>query len=139
MMAEALARWMQDEGIGTYGTEVFASHAPDEPDNIIVCRDESASDLPGSSGLRLDHVGVHVLIRRSGATGFDEGRSISWQIRRSLLGFSGFLNTAFPRVITVNPAGVPVDLPRDRNSRVSWSSHYRIMIESDGTDLFRFD
>lgn len=130
MMAEAVAKYLAAQGLGTFNATVFHSHFRDDPDDIVCCLDETAPEFSGSGGLALDQTGVQILTR---AKRVQDARDRAWSVHRALVGFGGGqLDAAFPQVGSVSIVTSPAPVDRDTNDRVVYSAHYAVLFVSEG-------
>ena len=133
MIAESLMKWIDTEGLGTEGTDLFCSHMPDKPDNCVVVYDESSPSLDMSQALALDRFGIEIRVRDSV---YESARDLIIDIHKALVGFSGLLAPSTPEVVMVDPMTSPTFLERDDSKRSIWTAHYALTVQSSG-DQYR--
>lgn len=134
MIAEDLINYLENEGFGTIGTDLFLSFTPDNPDNSITCVDEIPPTLPESNCLSIDMFTVQILVRNNNYT-IAKNQSIN--IHKKIVGFGGqslIENGNIVSYITINT--MPTSIGRDEKGRSSWSSHYNLRVESEN-DSYR--
>lgn len=134
MIAEELALYLQEQGYGTKGSDLFLGYQPDTPDNCIVVYDESTPISEDSHTLSVDLVGVQILIRDKS---YIHARNKAVNIHSDLAGFGGrpFIDDGI-MVHALFIETSPTSIGMDDKARSEWSSHYRLRIESIG-DKFR--
>lgn len=133
MMAEAVAKHLAAEGLGTFdaagGGSLRVAYQPPAPDDIVTVFDESTPTLDISSGLDIDTLGVQVLVR---ARDYVDARTSIFNIHKKLTGFAGELAAGFPDVIHTQLVTAPAPIGQDDKNRAEWSAHYALLIQSTG-------
>jgi hypothetical protein len=134
MIAQELAEYLEDEGLGTVGVDIFVGYQPDTPDNCIVLYDESAPTLSESQAQTVDLLGVQVLIRN---TVYATAGGKAFTIHKNIIGFGGDSFIEGGSVVTdLYVVNSPVSIGRDSQNRNEWSSHYSMRVQSTG-DKYR--
>ncbi len=134
MLAESLMKWLEDEGFGTEGTDLFLAHLPEQPDDCVAVYDEPTPVFLPSQGLAMDNFGVRVVVRNKVYT---EARNKAVDIHKKLLGFSGLFVPASPEITMVDVMQSPSSEGRDEEGkRAVWSARYQLLVVSTG-DQFR--
>ena len=133
MLAEAIARHLETEGHGTFGTDLYVSVQPDRPNDCVTLVDENATVPPEAQAYRVDHTGLQVVAR---AVNYEDARTKIWAIHRELVAYSGTLDGTVITFIQIEQP--PGSIGVDENQRAEWSSHYVIRFQSTG-DAHRTD
>lgn len=134
MIAQELAEYLEDEGIGTVNTDIFVGYQPDTPDNCIVIYDETVPALDESQAQTVDLLGVQILVRNKV---YSTSGNKAFSIHKNIVGFGGEAFVEGGSVVTdlyvVTP---PSSIGRDTQNRSEWSSHYSMRVQSVG-DKYR--
>ncbi len=134
MIAEELALYLQANGHGTQGTDLFLNFQPDSPDNCVVVYDETAPTPEESHALSVDQFGVQIIVRNVVGT---TARNNLGNIHKELAGFGGSPFVAGgSEAHALFIVTAPVSIGLDDKGRAEWTAHYRVRVESVG-DLFR--
>ena len=134
MIAQELAEYLEDEGIGTIGTDIFVGYQPDTPDNCITIYDETAPVLDESQAQKVDLLGVQILVRNKIYLTAGEK---AYTIHKNIVGFGGEAFIEGGSVVTdLYVATTPASIGKDTQNRNEWSSHYSMRVQSVG-DKYR--
>jgi hypothetical protein len=121
MIAEVIKD--QIDGVhGDFGTDLFVSMLPENPDNCIALYDEPGTVQVYQNDYGSDRVGLHVLVRGS----YNFVKKI-WDIHNSVSAYENINSERFVIVrsyIQTVPSQVDID---DKGRRV-WSAHYEYLI-----------
>lgn len=128
-----IVKFLENEGFGTEGIDIFDNFMPDSPDNLICIYDESAPTLDESACLAVDAFGIQIVVRNSTKL---TAETISMNIHKKLVGFGGSKlvpggeNISYITVETPPNGGIG----KDDNNRNNWSAHYNVRVESSGDE-----
>jgi hypothetical protein len=129
MSAYNLLKYLENEGFGSEGLDLFINFKPSLPDDCIIFYDESATPPPESSGLSVDIFGVQIIVRN---TNQFTAENISKLINKKIIGFGGIpLIIGGDIVSQINQVTAPFSIGKDDNERNEWSSHYTIRMTSE--------
>lgn len=131
MIGEAFMFYLQDQGRGTVGQDLFLSFQPVSPDNCIVIYDTSPPVLEESQGLQVDNMTCQVLVRNKD---YLQARDSIAAIHRDIVGYDGNMGGFDVTIVQVDQA--PASIGQDEKGRAEWSAHYRFRVISKG-DTFR--
>lgn len=125
---EALGNYLQAEGVGTLGTNLFLSTMPESPDALIAVY-ETSGDRPsftmGSAATAIDRPSIQVLVR--GVRGdYVTARDTAEDIR-TLLGALSNTTLSGVNVMRVEPASWLLPLGDDENARPVISQNFDCM------------
>ena len=130
MIAESLARYLEDQGEGVLGESIFVSFQPDKPHDVVVVYDEGAPGSDDSSAHPVDQVGIQILVRDRS---YESARDKAFSIHRRIANFGAQPFVAgTPVVDVVWPVASPQPVGPDEQGRPEWSGHYTVRIESTG-------
>lgn len=117
-VSQALAQYLQAQGQGTYGTNIFADFMPESPDTLTSLTQYGGAPPPHimmsgqySSSARIQ------LHSRAGADDADAARTRIWDAYSTLLAITELQQGAV-RIINVSPAADPELLEHDDRHRV---------------------
>lgn len=131
MIGEAFMFYLQDQGRGTVGEDLFLSFQPDMPDDCIVIYDTSSPVLEESQGLQVDNMTCQVLVRNAD---YLQARDTIAAIHRDIVGYDGTMGGLDVTAVFIDQA--PASIGQDEKGRAEWSAHYRFRVISKG-DTFR--
>ena len=125
MMLKEIGTYIQSQGIGTLGDNLFLGLMPDKPDNCIALFQYAGSppDLhwPG------EYPGLQVRVRDKS---YPAGKTKIEQIMRVLHGLHETV-LGDTRYLLVKARGSPEVLKRDANNRVELFVNFEVIKESD--------
>lgn len=118
---EEVARYVQDNGLGVMGTDLFGHIYPPRPDDVIVLTQIRPGDAIRTMSKTLDHVvePFTVTVRNTSPT---LAYTKAWAIFTLLDNFTGLLSGINYRLIVGR--GVPFNVGPDENNRLRWSCDY---------------
>ena len=85
MLATGLKDYLEAEGVGTFGTDLFISKFPDTPNDAFCIFDEAGAVLPEMSSYDANNFGTHILVRGS----YSHCKDIILQLLRKIPMWSG--------------------------------------------------
>lgn len=134
MIADEVLSYIENEGLGTSGTDLFLGFQPDETDDCVTFYDETAPVAPESNAIATDQFGVQIIVRNSS---YSTARDLMMAIHRKIIGFGGEkLVSGGHDVGSCFILSSPASIGRDDKNRNEWSVHYVFRVESEG-DAFR--
>jgi hypothetical protein len=125
VMLKEIGTYLQSQGIGTLGTDLFLGLMPDQPDNCITLFQYAGSppDLHWSG----EYPGLQVLVRDKS---YPAGKAKIEQIVRELHGLHETV-LGGTRYLLIKARGSPEILKRDANNRVELFVNFEIIKERD--------
>lgn len=136
MIAEQVLKYLENNGYGAEGTNLFYDFMPDNPDNCIVFYDESTPTSPESNCLSVDNCGVQITVRNN----TENAKLTIWNIHKLIVGLGGndfkfATNGNLISNVTIETA--PYSLGKDNDGRAMYTAHYniRLMSENDNVRL----
>lgn len=134
MIADDFIRWLQAEGFGTVGTNLFDNFQPLDPDNCITAIDDDAPQIDESSSLKIDQFGLQVITRNSSKA---QAKTIAYNIHKAFMGFGGeSLISGGPVVSAVFVDQPPQNMGKDNKNRTEYTVNYNCRVQSTG-DKYR--
>lgn len=135
MIAKQVLKYLENQGYGVEGTNLFYDFLPDNQDNCITLYDESVPTSPESNCLSVDNSGLHVVVRN---TNTDNAKNISWNIHKLLVGLGGndFKfddNGNIISYVTIETS--PFSTGKDSDGRANYSAHYNIRFMSNNDNV----
>lgn len=128
MIANDFIHWLENNGFGTCGTNLFDTIQPANPDNCITAFDDSAPSLSESSSLSVDLVGLQIIVRNSTAA---NAKSIIKSIHANFIGFGGSpLITGGDKITASYVDQNPRSLGKDEKGRTEWTVTYNVRVQS---------
>jgi len=123
VMLKEIGTFLQSQGIGTLGTDIFLGLMPDKPDNCIALFEYAGEppDLHSS----LEYPGLQVLVRNES---YAAGRQKIEQVRSVLHGLTEAMING-RRYLLVQAKQSPESLARDENGRAVFVCNFRVMKE----------
>ena len=125
MMLKEIGTYLQSQGIGTLGADIFLGLMPDQPDNCIALFEYAGS--PPDLHWNGEYSGLQVRVRDKS---YPAGRAKIEQIARVLHGLHETV-LGGTRYLLVKARGSPEVLKRDANNRVELFVNFEIIKESD--------
>lgn len=123
MLLDDVAAYLQTQGIGTIGTDIFKGAMPDQPDNCICLYEYAGS--PPDLHWNGEYPGLQVMARN---TSYAAGRTKIETIRTKLHGLTEqTLGTTRYLLIKANQS--PESLGRDENNRQEFVINFTIIKE----------
>ncbi len=121
-----MAEYLEDQSIGTVGTDIFVSRLPDKPDvATALIATEGAATQFFSGALKIERPNLQVLHRNkmgANADGYDTVKDIF----DTLNGLSNYSVTSSARYIHVFSISDIGELGTDSKGRPLWSVNFRI-------------
>lgn len=123
MISQFIQKYLADEGILTFGNDLFVGHLPDMPNNCISLFDEAGSAEDYMQAYASDSIGLQILGRGNYLWLSDK----MWEIHRAILGLT---EQAFSKyhVKVIQVQSVPQHLGLDPKGRNEMTSHYDVVI-----------
>ena len=124
-MLSDIGNYLQAQGIGTLGTNIFLGLMPDEPDNCVALFEYAGSppDLHWSG----EYPGLQVRVRNKS---YAAGRTKIGEVAKKLHGLHE-QTLSGTRYLLIKARGSPEVLKRDNNNRVELFVNFEIIKESD--------
>lgn len=129
-----MLKYLELNGLGVEGTNLFLGFEPESPDNCITIYDEAASTIPESACLSVDSLGIQITVRNSN---YALAEQTSRSIHKRIVGFGGKALVPGGEIVsylTVETA--PNSIGKDIKGRNQWTAHYVVRAESSD-DAFR--
>ncbi|MBC7340891.1 MAG: hypothetical protein H5U02_00295 [Clostridia bacterium] len=123
MLSEDIGNYLQINGVGTVGTDIFLGQLPAAPDNVVALFEYAGEppDLHSS----VEYPGLQVLVRNKS---YVAGRQKIEQTRNVLHGLTeATINGR--RYLLVRARQSPEALPRDENGRALFVCNFRVIKE----------
>jgi len=125
VMLNEIGTYLQSQGIGNLGSDIFLGLMPDQPDNCIALFEYAGS--PPDLHWNGEYPGLQVRVRNKS---YGAGRAKIGQVKRELHGLhETTLNGT--RYLLIKARGSPEVLKRDAGNRVEWFLNFEIIKESD--------
>ena len=125
MMLNEIGTYLQSQGIGTLGTDLFLGLMPDQPDNCIALFEYAGS--PPDLHWNGEYPGLQVRVRDKS---YPAGKAKIKQIVRVLHGLHETV-LGGTRYLLVKARGSPEVLMRDENNRIEFFINFEIIKERD--------
>ena len=124
-MLSDIGNYLQAQGIGTLGTNIFLGLMPDEPDNCVALFEYVGSppDLHWSG----EYPGLQVRVRNKS---YAAGRTKIGEVAKKLHGLHE-QTLSDTRYLLIRARGAPEVLKRDASNRVELFVNFEIIKESD--------
>ena len=125
MMLNEIGTYLQSQGIGALGTNLFLGLMPDQPDNCIALFEYAGSppDLHWSG----EYPGLQVRVRNKS---YAAGRTKIGEVAKKLHGLHE-QTLSGTRYLLIKARGSPEVLKRDNNNRVELFVNFEIIKERD--------
>ena len=134
MIGQEFAEYLEDQGYGTKGSDLFLGVQPEEPDDCITIFDESVPVNDDMQSVSIDEFGIQIIIRD---TTYSGARDTLREIHKQIVGFGGEpLVAGGSGVTVVYVVTPPTSIGQDHVMRYEWTAHYRFRVESSG-DTYR--
>ena len=128
MIAYQLLQYLENQGFGTDGVDLFCDFMPDSPENNITLYNEQAASLPESDSLAIDRFGLQVMVRNSNS---NTAMEKIMQIHRLITGFGGESLIAGGNIVSyITLETSPFSLGKDEKGLNKWTGHYNIRVQS---------
>ena len=124
-MLSDIGNYLQAQGIGTLGTNIFLGLMPDQPDNCVALFEFAGS--PPDLHWEGEYPGLQVRVRN---TGYAAGRVKIEEVVTELHG-AHELTLNGTRYLLIKARGSPEVLKRDANNRVELFVNFEIIMERD--------
>jgi len=125
VMLKEIGTFLQSQGIGTLGADIFLGLMPDKPDNCIALFEYAGS--PPDLHWEGEYPGLQARVRDKS---YPAGKAKIEQIARVLHGLHETV-LGGTRYVLVKARGSPEVLKRDNNNRVEFFVNFEIIKESD--------
>ena len=122
-MTNLLRTYLQSEGLGTFGTDLFVSQRPDSPDNCIILYDETGIVSDYQSDYGSDWVGVQVMTRGS----YSYAQSKIWDIHNTVTAWTDGSTDDFT-LVTTTIQTPPAQIDIDEKGRRVFTAHYLFLV-----------
>lgn len=126
VMLNEIGTYLQAQGIGTVGVDIFLGLLPDQPDNCIALFEYAGS--PPDLHWEGEYPGLQVRVRNKS---YSSGRAEIGQILKLLHGLHE-TTLSGTRYLLIKARGTPEVLKRDASNRIEWFVNFEIIKESDG-------
>lgn len=126
--AYELLKYLEIKNIGIENIDLFLGFEPENPKNCITFFDESATTPAESACLKVDIVGVQIMVRN---INYFEAENKINNIHKKIVGFGGeplIDGGNIVSYITVETS--PFSLGKNEEGNNQWTAHYNIRIES---------
>lgn len=124
VLLDDIALYLQQQGIGMIGVDIFKGQLPATPDNAIALF-EYAGEPQDLTDANLEYPGLQVLVRNKS---YSAGRQKIEQARSALHGLTeATINNV--RYLLIQARQSPEALPRDENGRAIFVVNFRIIKE----------
>jgi len=124
-MLNDIGTYLQSQGIGTLGIDLFLGLMPDQPDNSIALFEYAGS--PPDLHWNGEYPGLQVRVRNKS---YAAGRAKIDEVRKALHGLHE-TELSGTRYLLIKARGSPEILKRDNNNRTEWFINFEIIKESD--------
>lgn len=125
MMLNEIGTYLQSQGTGTLGTDLFLGLMPDQPDNCIALFEYAGS--PPDLHWNGEYPGLQVRVRNKS---YAMARSKIGEVMEKLHGLHG-QTLSGTRYLLIKARGSPEVLKRDNNNRVELFVNFEIIKERD--------
>ena len=125
MMLKEIGTYLQSQGIGTLGADLFLGLMPDQPDNCIALFEYAGS--PPDLHWNGEYPGLQVRVRNKS---YAAGRAKIEEVVTELHG-AHELTLNSTRYLLIKARGSPEVLKRDNNNRVELFVNFEIIKERD--------
>jgi hypothetical protein len=124
-MLNDIGTYLQDQGVGTVGTDIFLGLMPDQPDNCIALFEYAGS--PPDLHWNGEYPGLQVRVRNKS---YAAART---KIGEAMIALHGLHEQTLSgtRYLLIRARGSPEVLKRDANNRVELFVNFEIIKESD--------
>jgi hypothetical protein len=129
MISTEFINYLQDEGFGTVGTDIFESLQPDNPNNCITVYNYNSPSISESSSLSVDQYAIQIIVRNVLS---DNARNIIWNIHNNFMGYSGILPNANYFISMVFSETPPYAIGKDSKGRQEYTATYRMRVQTEG-------
>lgn len=123
MMIRDIAQYLQSNGIGVLGTDIFLGQLPASSDNVIAVF-EYAGEPPDLHS-NIEYPGLQIMVRNKS---YDAGRQKIEQIRNVLHGVTETVINLH-RYLLIRANQSPAFLQRDENNRAIFVCNFRVIKE----------
>ena len=124
-MLKEIGTYLQSQGIGTLGTDLFLGLMPDQPDNCIALFQYAGS--PPDLHWNGEYPGLQVRVRNKC---YADARTKIGEVAKKLHGLHEQTLSGI-RYLLIKARGSPEVLKRDNNNRVELFVNFEIIKESD--------
>ena len=124
-MLSDIGNYLQVQGIGTLGTNIFLGLMPDQPDNCVALFEYAGS--PPDLHWEGEYPGLQVRVRNKG---YAAARTKIGEVMEKLHGLHE-QTLSGTRYLLIKARGSPEVLKRDNNNRVELFVNFEIIKESD--------
>jgi len=124
-MLSDIGNYLQAQGVGTSGTDMFLGLMPDQPDNCIALFEYAGS--PPDLHWNGEYPGLQVRVRNKS---YAAGRAKIGEVVNELHGLHEQVLSG-TRYLLIKARGSPEILKRDNNNRVELFVNFEIIKESD--------
>lgn len=129
MIGDEFAKYLESEGFGVLGTDIFHNFQPDSPDNCITTYNINAPVLAESSSLSVDNCCVQVMVRNKNE---ELSKTILRNIHLNFIGFGGEkLVPSSNMTITESAVDTnPYSIGKDEKGRNECTVTYRLRVQT---------
>jgi len=125
VLLDDIALYLQQQGIGTIGADIFKGQLPATPDNAIALFEYAGE--PQDLHANVEYPGLQVLVRNKS---YDAGRQNIEQVRNTLHGLAETVINGH-RYLLIQARQSPESLGRDENGRALFVCNFRVTKEVD--------
>jgi len=134
MLLDEVTSYLQSQGYGTVGTDIFAAFSPDVPDVAIIVHEypgRPSEQVLGPPGINLEYPRIQIVVRGVYPAGYQTARRTSEQIYQ-MLGKLSNLALSGVRYLSTQPLQSPFPLRRDEKGRIEIVCNYQVCKEPSG-------
>ena len=129
MIGSQIIAYLDTNGIGTTGDELFLGTQPEKPADTITIKEESSPVLPEFHVFGASACGIQVLVRNDS---FSTGKAKTKAVHALLKGFSNEVFEVGGNIIRqTHIVTLPHYIGKDRKDRHEWSIHYNFEFDEE--------
>lgn len=134
MISEQFCQWLENNGFGIYGTNIFDTFMQNSPDDLICVEDISAPNISESSSLKIDLFAIKVTVRNLIT---QNAKNIIKNIHKQFAGFGGQSLINNGDIISMVFSDQPIYcIGKDEENRTKYTITYNMRVQSVG-DQYR--
>jgi len=123
MLLEDIGNYLEQNGIGVLGTDIFLGQLPASPDNVVALFEYAG--YPPWLKLSCERPGLQVRVR---STHYTTGRTKIEKVTQVLHGVTEQTINGV-RYVIIQAEQSPFPLGRDENGRIEWAVNFTVMKE----------
>jgi hypothetical protein len=124
MVSEFFATYLENQSLGTKGTDLFVSQMPDK-DDVICLFDEQGIDQDYFQAYASDAMGLQVMVQGS----YSFCKDKIWDIHKNIVGLTNQDQTDY-RLVVVQIQSLPQQIELDEQGRRIWTAHYDVLVNT---------